>query len=72
MKVRKGVIVPTETEAKEEVVAVEVGAGTALSRLDPLPIFSKTSTYISLPPYYRVNLRPLPKRCASATVDSWG
>ena len=44
----------------------------ALPRSDLLPIFLIISTYVSLPTYRRGKLRPLPKRCASATVDSRG
>ena len=72
MRVMRGVVVPTETEAKEEAIAVEGGAGTASPRSDLLPISSRTSTYVSLPPYPGGKLRPLPERCASATVDSRG
>ena len=45
---RGGILIPTETEA--EAVAVEGGAVMALPRSDLLPIFSRTSTYVSLPP----------------------
>ena len=72
VKVGRGVVVPTETEVEEEAVAVEGGADTASPRSDLLPILSRTPTYVSLPPYRGGKLRPLPERCASATVDSRG
>ena len=70
VKVGRGIVVPSETEAEEEAVAVEGGAGTASPRSDLLPILSRTSTHVSLPPYRGGKLRPRPERCASATVDS--
>ena len=71
MGVRRGNIVPieTESESEEEAVAMEGGSGTASPRSDLLLILSKTSTYVSLPPYCRGKLRPLPERCSRATVE---